>query len=112
MDEWKRLGDCKRCGECCKHLAFLMSVGVKKEDVDDFVDFYARRGIKAFHSEHLPNGIFTVMVPSRCSQLKDDNTCAVQKDKPLSCRVQPVKPWFNEGLGCAYRWERKEAVTK
>lgn len=97
------LGDCQRCGACCRSL-----VGDPPEVVKN--NPLLLKGFIAYHrTTHRfeayargPNG----EVLFRCGHLQSDNTCGIYWRRPLVCRTYPVVPAYGIPRllpDCSYR---------
>ncbi len=82
------MGDCQRCGDCCKSLDFVEILGYDADsDAWRWEEFYSARGV---HTERSGNRL-KVRVPQRCQHLRSNYkgtiySCAIYADRPDICR--------------------------
>ena len=101
MSDWRRSGECKKCGDCCRH----MVLGLNPNDArsDDFQRWVFLHGgvVRWFGEEPF------VDVPVPCRELAEDNTCKIHKNKPLGCAMGPLHYWHSLiHLTCGYSFTR------
>lgn len=94
---------CKRCGACCRMVAFPLNF--EELDVEIlFMDWASARGWR-YEAPYL-------IIPSICPRLNYDKdkglyTCVVEPNKPLICRKYPTPgTWLPDG--CVYGTVEKE----
>lgn len=83
--------DCKRCGECCRYLAFRMDGMSPKE-----LNFLTTRGIFVYPD---PEGVFYVVFQHDCIMLDGDLCRLHEGAKPEVCRKAECllgQSWFEE----------------
>ncbi len=102
----KRTGDCKRCGECCRNIAFT------QETLDwKTLEFLMMRFAR-IEARRLPSGSYVLLVEHECPQLRKENDkykCALHGSarKPQMCQKFPEDE--NAMLkGCTYRFVEDE----
>ena len=78
---------CKRCGACCKIVAFDLP-GLKDEP--DYINYYKTRGFKVEGDR--------IIVPTRCPHLTADNLCDINDTKPIQCKQWDGKNDKREGV--------------
>jgi len=112
---FKRTGECKRCGACCRgeitanHRAGdKLFPGVVPETTQQLVNALRSRGfavvaLRTFEKTHGPDTVRWEMV-LRCANLKEDLSCAIFEDRPMFCRGYPNH--FNtHHPECGYTWD-------
>jgi len=81
---WKRVGKCKRCGDCCR-----------METLPKRLEVYKKWGMDA------------VIKIEPCPYFIDDEpaTCVIYTSRPPMCRLFPIHPADIEALPrCGYRF--------
>lgn len=72
----------KRCGECCKWL-WVEAPPEGTEDYERLKEWGIVRDLWKDATYEYPAGI---LVPHRCPNLGEDNTCGIYETRPVACR--------------------------
>ncbi len=90
MDNFEMLGICKKCGAKCCNLGGSDITEKERENI-----------LNAGYPDHTlmisENHYEFISKKGRCPYLKKDNSCGIQKAKPLACQCFPVHPEFVDG---------------
>jgi len=78
------MGECKKCGECCKWMTFSIP-GLARNAI--FRDYYTKHGCKVKGD--------VVLIPSRCQNLGEDNLCKIYPNRPSLCKAYKGKKESN-----------------
>jgi len=85
---------CKKCGNCCKYLTFLIPYIKYSEDE---IKYYNLRGVTF---ERATRTINRMIVPCRCSLLGADNLCMDFENRPDVCRKDKRRLNIWKPKGC------------
>lgn len=73
------IGECKKCGECCKYIAIILSPLIDDllwAEAHDIIIKKDKKNIVGF-------------IPIRCKYLNDRNLCDIYENRPLPCKIFP-----------------------
>lgn len=88
----KRIGKCRRCGNCCRHFSIISS------QVSDFMRAKEELGLRLIFLERKQGVAYY-----KCNMLDKNNLCKVYRKRPLPCkefpRSQVPKEW-----SCGYKF--------
>jgi uncharacterized protein len=108
MSDLVRVGECRRCGDCCRDMAYL-DIGNRPEVIEWLQARFS--GKVEILPDRSTDDIVWISVPQVCEQLIEnpDGTCAckLQENKPELCRVYPETP-DSLPAGCGFRFEPTE----
>lgn len=97
---WKRIGECQKCGECCKYVGLHL-----KEMSPQLKRIFKVREIRIAEKP----GLSVILIPHRCPHLTKDNLCDLHdKGRPQMCIDQPMQPNAHFGIDCKYGWVEDE----
>lgn len=88
--------ECKKCGECCRTISFVVKDVHKDKDK---MEYLLARGIEVEGDN--------VIVPHVCQHLKD-NLCSIQDTKPKICKIYAGQAGYNIPKGCAFESPYRE----
>ena len=109
----KRIGECNRCGDCCRDFVFIYDIkeGEEKDMEEERVWLNFRNNVSAFKDVN-PQGkpIQIVQTFNKCKHLIENSdgttTCAIYPDRPdWHCKQYPHHPDELKGMGrCSYKF--------
>jgi len=76
------MGECKKCGECCK---WVYISSLKTPEIDD--EWCKGRGI----IYDIKGAYIIFKIPLKCKYLTEDNLCSIHDHKPDVCNSFPEK---------------------
>ncbi len=103
------LGECCRCGECCRRIVADLPSFVKDTPFLSVFVFYHRVLHRFRVTGRGPHG----EVIFACDHVRPDGRCAIHTRRPLLCRDFPVLPFFDEPSllpACTYRVAPREVA--
>ncbi len=104
------MGDCHKCGECCKQIVGDPPGPVKRSAIllNLFIAFHKlTHNFTAVGRGERGEVIFS------CGYLKTDGRCGVYRHRPYICRNYPVRPYFEAPSlipGCGYAVAPREVA--
>jgi len=96
------MGNCSRCGKCCKFVDFTVPVNASvladalNMDIGDMSRYYSFRNIKVILDEKKT----TFRIMNQCSQLGEDNLCKIWDSNPGICKGQQENKYIVKPEGC------------
>jgi Fe-S-cluster containining protein len=93
-----RLGECKRCGFCCRHRFFRFCYTIRQEAIDYIESDQSKWDVltRGFRFVLTPTNDVIIVVPHPCKYLgkgPGGAVCKLQSDKkPDICAVYPSSP--------------------
>ena len=93
--EYRRDGECSKCGDCCKVIIKLQMVGGDKDSYGGYATDGEKRWSEILGGEDREFVRFFSTdepVEERCSALGPDNLCSLNGTKPWRCQVWPTSP--------------------
>jgi len=88
------VGNCKKCGNCCKKIYIKATKAQLKSDF--FKKIYIKWIEWLFQFSLLEIDYKDCYFVFKCKNLKSDGTCGVYKLRPNICRDYPLLDYFNE----------------
>ena len=130
----ERTGFCKGCGyNCCTAVSVPMTAKMMRDRAEgkpvhapvgdaDYLNWLKLHGlgaefeVPANAEVRFAGGYIWLWFDKRCSQLTDDNKCALfgMPERPHTCEIWPQRPWEIELMGspgkeeCGYRFDIKK----
>ncbi len=102
--EYEIIGDCNKCGKCCKE---IRCYGLKNEKEFKFMQFLFPH-YKRFYIYKTDEKNNLVLA---CKYQKENGECGIYNKRPRLCRNYPIsKIRFNAELidGCSYKIKKKD----
>ncbi len=84
------VGECIKCGRCCKEIVFHAPKWIQKSRTMELFLAYHR----AIHNFKVVGRGNQGEVIFSCNYLKSDNRCGIHTWRPFLCRNFPLQPWF------------------
>ena len=101
--EYKVIGECKKCGKCCKE---IRSYGLKNEKELKILQFFLPHYKRFYISNTDANNNLVLS----CKYILDNGLCSVYKKRPNICRNYPAKSIsFNAEMieDCGFKVQKK-----
>ncbi len=101
--EYKVIGECKKCGKCCKE---IRSYGLKNEKELKIMQFFLPHYKRFYISKTDANNNLVLS----CKYILDNGLCSVYKKRPNICRNYPAKSIsFNAEMieDCGFKVQKK-----
>ncbi|OGC11256.1 hypothetical protein A3K48_01870 [candidate division WOR-1 bacterium RIFOXYA12_FULL_52_29] len=100
---WRRDGECRRCGRCCREIYLTLSPAQAKSPL--FLGFYKRWLSWLFDFELIRFDADYPALLFKCGNQRSDGSCGVYFWRPPLCRNYPLIDYFKEPIflpGCGY----------
>lgn len=114
MAEWERIGECNRCGDCCRDFVFIYDIppGEEKEMEEERIWLSYRENVEVKRDVNMEGKpIQIVCTKEKCKHLKENSdgttSCMIYHDRPdWHCKQFPHHPDELKGFlpRCGYKF--------